>query len=60
LPGRIAALEAELKRLESEVAGPDFYKKPAREISATMARLEAVPDELLAAYARWDELETLR
>ncbi len=60
LPRRIDALEAELKRLEVEVAGADFYKKPAQEITATMARLAAVPDELLAAYARWDELETLR
>jgi ATP-binding cassette subfamily F protein uup len=60
LPGRIEALEAELQRLETEVAAADFYKKPAGEIATTMARLAAVPDELLAAYARWDELETLR
>ena len=32
----------------------------AAEITATMARLEAIPAELLAAYARWDELEGLR
>ena len=60
LPGRIDALEAELKRLEREVAGPDFYKKPAAEIHAAMARIAAIPDELLAAYARWDELDGLR
>jgi len=60
LPKKIEALEAELKRLEAAVAAPDFYKQPAGEISATMARLAAVPDELLAAYARWDELSGLR
>ena len=42
------------------VAAPDFYKQPAADITATMARLEAIPDELLAAYARWDELDGLR
>ena len=29
-------------------------------ITATMARLDAIPGELLAAYARWDELDGLR
>ncbi|MEZ5420547.1 MAG: ATP-binding cassette domain-containing protein [Vicinamibacterales bacterium] len=60
LPGRIDALEAEHKRLEAEVAAPGFYKRPAAEIHAAMARLEALPGELLAAYARWDELDGLR
>ncbi len=60
LPAKIEALEAELKRLEAVVASPDFYKKPAGDITVTMGRLGAVPDELLAAYARWDELNGLR
>ena len=59
-PARIEALEAEQRRLSAEVAAPDFYKKPAAEITAAMARLEAIPGELLAAYARWDELDGLR
>ena len=60
LPGRIEALEAEQRRLSAEVSGPDFYKQPAAEIIAAMARLDAIPAELLAAYARWDELDGLR
>ncbi|MGE0363697.1 MAG: ATP-binding cassette domain-containing protein [Vicinamibacterales bacterium] len=60
LPGRIEALEREQERLSVEINAPDFYKKPAAEIAATMARLEAIPGELLAAYARWDELDGLR
>ncbi len=60
LPAKIEALEAELKRLEATAAAADFYKKPAADIAATMARLGAVPDELLAAYARFDELNGLR
>jgi ABC transport system ATP-binding/permease protein len=60
LPARIDALEREQERLTAAVAAPDFYKKPAAEITATMARLDALPAELLAAYARWDELDGLR
>ena len=60
LPAKIEALEAELKRLEAETASPDFYKKGAAEITATMARIATLPDEILGCYARWDELEPLR
>jgi ATP-binding cassette subfamily F protein uup len=60
LPARIEALEREHVQLTAAVAAPDFYKKPAAEITATMARLDALPTELLAAYARWDELDALR
>ena len=60
LPARIEALEQEQHRLTADVHAADFYKKPAAEIAATMARLEAIPGELLAAYARWDELDGLR
>jgi hypothetical protein len=42
------------------VSGPEFYRRPAAEIEAALARLAALPDELLSAYARWDELDGLR
>jgi len=60
LPVRIEALEAEQQRLEAAVAAPDFYLKPAADIESTMTRLAAIPDELLTAYARWNELDELR
>ncbi len=60
LPGRIEKLEEEQRRLSAKVAAPDFYKLPAAEITATMARLDGIPPELLTAYARWDELEGLK
>ncbi|MEP7118820.1 MAG: ATP-binding cassette domain-containing protein [Acidobacteriota bacterium] len=60
LPKRIEALETEQRQFAAAAAAPDFYKQPAAEITATMARLEALPGELLAVYARWDELEGLR
>jgi ATP-binding cassette subfamily F protein uup len=60
LPARIEALEDEQRRLAAEVVGPDFYKRPAAEIEAAMARLAVLPEELLSAYARWDELDGLK
>jgi len=60
LTKRIETLEAEQQALTAAVAAPDFYKRPAGEITATMARLEAIPAELLTAYARWDELDALK
>ncbi len=60
LTKRIEALETEQRTLTAAVAAPDFYKRPAAEITATMARLEAIPAELLTAYARWDELDGLK
>jgi ABC transport system ATP-binding/permease protein len=60
LPARIEALEDEQRRLAAEVVGAEFYKRPTSEIEAAMARLAALPDELLSAYARWNELDALR
>ena len=60
LTKRIEALEAEQQTLTAAVAGVDFYKRPAAEITASMTRLEAIPAELLTAYARWDELDGLK
>jgi ATP-binding cassette subfamily F protein uup len=58
LPARIEALEAEQARLEAEVSSPDFYQKPAAEMHAVLARLEALPAELEASLQRWDELDS--
>ena len=60
LTKRIEALETEQRKLSAAVAGADFYKRAAAEITATMARLETIPAELLTAYARWDELDGLK
>ena len=57
LPSKIGALEEEQQRLQEYVAAPEFYKKPAAEIDATMARLEAVGPELDVLLTRWMELE---
>ncbi len=58
LPARIEALEAEQARLQAAVAGADFYREPADVIKTTLAQLDAAQRELLAAYARWDDLDS--
>ena len=58
LPAAIAALEAEQAALHTRVQAPEFYKETPDVIAATLARVEQVDDELLAAYARWDELDS--
>jgi ATP-binding cassette subfamily F protein uup len=57
LPARIEVLEREHEDLNTRIAGPDFYKEGADAIAETLARNDAVQEELLAAYGRWDELD---
>jgi len=58
LPARIDALEAEQTQLQAAVASADFYKRPANEIHEALARLEELETLLLAAYTRWDALDS--
>jgi ATP-binding cassette subfamily F protein uup len=58
VPERIAALEAEQGQLNASVSAPDFYQSGAAAIAKTLERLDAIQQELLAAYARWDELDS--
>ena len=59
LPAKIEALETELETLHQKLNDPDFYRRPPEEIKTVTDRAEAVPAELEAAYARWEELEAL-
>jgi len=57
LPAIIEGLEDEQSRLQEAVSDAAFYQQPADEISTTLARLESIASELVAGYARWEELE---
>ena len=50
-------MEAELRGLHEAMADPAFYRKDGAAITGTKARLEALEEELGAAYGRWEELE---
>ena len=57
LPAAIEELEAEQRDLSGTIADPVFYTKGAEFIRASLARQEALGAELVARYARWDELD---
>ena len=58
LPGHIEALEVEQQQLQTAVTATDFYKRPAAEIHEALGRLEELETLLLAAYTRWDALDS--
>jgi ATP-binding cassette subfamily F protein uup len=60
LPALIDALEAEQAELGARVSEPAFYKREPGEQARALARLAALAGEIERAYARWDELESLR
>ncbi len=59
LPARIESLEEEQRVLQSKIAAAAFYQERADQIRQTLARIEALERELLEAYSRWDELDTI-
>ena len=58
LPERIDALEQERSTLYAQLADPATARDPAT-LREASARLSGVEQELLAATARWEELETI-
>jgi len=58
LPARIEALEIEQQALNAKVAGADFYKESGEAIKEALTRVTSLQEQLLLAYARWDELES--
>jgi ATP-binding cassette subfamily F protein uup len=59
LPDKIEKMETELKQIHESMADPAFYKK-ANEAAAAGARATELQKQLKDAYARWQELESLR
>ena len=57
LPDRIAELEANIGKLHQQMAGSDFFKQPAPQISEAQQHLAKLEVELEQAFERWEELE---
>ncbi|HKJ03867.1 MAG TPA: ATP-binding cassette domain-containing protein [Longimicrobiales bacterium] len=57
LPGRIEALEAELRDLHARMGDAGFYRGAADAIREVTERSQELPPEIEAAYARWAELD---
>jgi len=60
LPLRIESLEQEQKGLYETMADPAFYREAGERISRARARIEELGKELEEAYARWEELESVK
>jgi ATP-binding cassette subfamily F protein uup len=60
LPRQIEALEAEQKTLYARMADPQFYREEGEAVGGARKRLEELGHALETAYARWQELETIR
>jgi ATP-binding cassette subfamily F protein uup len=60
LPSHIEELESEQKGLYERLADPKFYKEAGEKISGAKARLDELEQALEQAYARWQELESIR
>ena len=60
LPRQIEALEAEQKTLYGRMADPQFYKEAGKAVGGARTRLDELGQALEAAYARWQELESIR
>jgi ATP-binding cassette subfamily F protein uup len=58
LPARIDALESEQRALTATIASPEFYRQSPAEITAALARADAIVGELAHLYARWDALDS--
>ncbi|MEI7998497.1 MAG: ATP-binding cassette domain-containing protein [Candidatus Omnitrophota bacterium] len=59
LPALIQKLEEEQETLYALLADISFYQGDPQEVAKTQQRAEDVVDELLLAYQRWEQLETL-
>ncbi|MFQ5546094.1 MAG: ABC transporter ATP-binding protein, partial [Acidiferrobacterales bacterium] len=57
IPGRIEELEYEQQGLEHQISQREFYQQDKAIITATLARLDQVREELERAYGRWGYLE---
>jgi ATP-binding cassette subfamily F protein uup len=60
LPGKIEQLEAEQENLSKKLWDPELYKTDPKAVQDAESRLAALEKEIKAAYARWEELETIR
>lgn len=59
LPQRIEELETRQQTIHERLADPALYQQPGSAIAGVKAELETVDRDLAAAYARWEELESL-
>ncbi len=60
LPAKIEHLETQLTELQDQISDPGFYQQDAGLTKQVLASLTQTEQELELAYARWDELESMK
>lgn len=60
LPKDIEALESELETMQQQVNDPGFYQQDPDIVNKALASLAGTEEKLESAYARWDELESMK
>jgi ATP-binding cassette subfamily F protein uup len=60
LPANIEALEAERKQIGKSLSDPELYRARGDEVKQLRARLGEIENQLMTAFARWEELESKR
>lgn len=60
MEAQIHAAEAEVTRIESLFADPEFFRKHATKANQLTAELDAAKENVTKLYARWEELEAIR
>lgn len=58
LPGQIDAVEQRILAVQTEIAEPAFYQRPAGETAEVLAGLEKLQADLDALVERWAELDS--
>ena len=60
LPAEIERLETDLRAIHAQMADPAFYQSPTAALAAVSAQAADLQTQLETAFARWEELESLR
>jgi ATP-binding cassette subfamily F protein uup len=60
IEAQIHAVEAEVVRIESLFADPEFFRKHAAQVNQFTDELEAAKKNATKLYARWEELEAVK
>lgn len=60
LPGRIAAIAAEIVRMEAELSDPDLYRRDPARFAATGEALARARNEISGLEDEWLRIESLR
>ena len=56
----IQSTEAEVAKLEAQLASPEFFKTQGARANAVITELETLKEKTVKLYARWEELEAVR